>query len=302
MTWQRDTVNWLTRSFVRPVFAGVRTPQATRKGLERFTRFMLRMPPLSLVLPATDGKMFGLWVSNTVQIEGVVLYFHGGAYMFGSPRTHAKMLAELARRSGARVFLSQYRLAPEHPFPAAFEDAVAAWDGLIAMGYAPRDIVLGGDSAGGGLALAVLAHVLHNGQTPAGLFAFSPWTDLTLSGASLVTNASREHVLAAHRFTEIRSQILGGARPQDADDPRLSPYYAIFHAPPPVQLHVAESEVLRDDTLRMRSRLPSAEIRLVGDLPHVWPMFHNYLPEARITLDQTAAFIRRCLGQPTAEN
>lgn len=302
MSWRARAVNRTCRLTVRRALSTWRDPIKARQSLDFLAGLMVSAPPLTLAQPGNAGQIPGLWVQNQPHSDLVMLYFHGGAYMFGSPETHTAMLAALALRTGGRVFAPRYRLAPENPFPAAFDDAVAAWEGLLALGYDPRSIVIGGDSAGGGLALALLSHLLVEGQKPAGLFAFSPWTDLTLSGASLVTNAGREHMLAAHRFTEVRGHILGSAKPQDAADLRLSPIYASFPAPPPVQIHVADSEVLRDDSLRMRSRLPAAEIRLAGDLPHVWPLFHNFLPEARATLDETAAFIQSCLAQSSGES
>lgn len=302
MTWQARAIRWLMREVLRPAAARSVVPQPARARFARLMRWGTRIPPLSLALPGHTGGVPGLWVSNRPHGEIILLYFHGGAYIIGSARTHQAMLAELCLRTGARAFLADYRLAPENPFPAAFEDALAVWEGLVAKGHAPDQIVLGGDSAGGGLALALLAHLCRAGQRPAGLFAFSPWTDLSLTGASLVTNAARERVLPAHRLTKVRRLILGGAHPGDAADPRLSPFYAHFPSPPPVQIHVAESEILRDDALRMRGRLPLAEVCLAGDLPHAWPLLHAFLPEARATLDETGAFIRACLGQSSGEN
>ena len=301
MSWQADLIRYGARNWVRGALRKTRDIPSARRHFERMAQRYLSVPPGTLALDGQVGGISGQWVQNRPQGTGVLLYLHGGAYMLGSSRTHAGLAAALAQRSGARVFLPDYRLAPEHPFPAAFEDAVAAYEGLIAIGHAPEEIVIGGDSAGGGLALALLAHLSARGQKPSGLFAFSPWTDLTLTGASLVTNATREQLLPSHRLTETRAVILGGARPQDASDPRLSPLHATFTAPPPVQIHVAESEILRDDALRMRGRLPGAEIKLAGDLPHVWPMLHGFLPEARTTLDDTARFIRSCLP-PTDES
>lgn len=296
MSWQAEVLRVIARRLTRPSLARQRDPVAARRHFERMAARTFRAPPGTLELPAAAGGVPGLWVSNRPRDTGILLYFHGGGYLMGSPRTHAALLAALARRTGARAFLPDYRLAPEHPFPAAYEDALAAYDGLVALGHAPESIMLGGDSAGGGLALALLGQLCREGRPPAGLFAFSPWTDLTLTGASLVTNAAREQLLPAHRLTEIRALILGGARPQEASDPRLSPLHAHFPAPPPVLIHAAESEILRDDALRMRGRLPEAEIKLAGDLPHVWPMLHNWLPEARATLDHTGRFIRSCLS------
>ncbi len=294
MSWQAQAFRFIARHAARPALARQRDPQAARAHFERSARRLFRAPPYTLALPGVEGVP-GLWVSNRPRGDGVMLYFHGGAYVMGSSRTHGALVAELAQRTGLRGFLADYRLAPEHPFPAAFDDALAAFDALVARGHAPGSIVLGGDSAGGGLALALLGHLCRTGRRPAGLFAFSPWTDLTFSSASLVTNAAREQLLPAHRLTEMRSMILGGARPADADDPRLSPVHAGFPAPPPVLILAATTEILRDDALRMRNRLPDAEIRVAGDLPHVWPILHNWLPEARETLDHTAEFIRSCL-------
>ncbi|MCC0079528.1 MAG: alpha/beta hydrolase [Rhodobacter sp.] len=295
MSWQAKALRAFSRHVMRPSLARDRTPEAARVHFERGARRLFRAPPFSLMQDGSAGGVRGLWVSNRPRHEGAVLYFHGGAYLLGSSRSHSALLAEIARRTGVRAFLPDYRLAPEHPFPAAFDDAVAAWDGLVAQGFAPDRIVLGGDSAGGGLALALLSRLCRAGTPPAGLFAFSPWTDLTFSGASLVTNASRDQLLPAHRLTAVRTEILGGARPGDADDPRLSPLHAAFPGAPPVMIHAAETEILRDDALRMRGRLPNAEIRIAGDLPHVWPILHNWLPEARATLDQTGRFIQGCL-------
>lgn len=302
MSWQATAMAWFGRTILRPRFAKDSPPDEARKRFARLSRRSFRAPPLSLALAAQVAGVAGVWVQNQPRRDAVMLYFHGGAYTMGSAETHAAMLAELAQRTGMRAFLPDYRLAPENPFPAAFEDALRVWDGLLSLGYHRDQIVIGGDSAGGGLALALLAHLCARGEQPAGAFLFSPWTDLTFSGASIVTNAAREHILPAHRLTEARAMILGGARPAEAQDPRLSPLYASYPDAPPVLIHVAESEILRDDALRMRNRLPDAEIRLGGDLPHVWPIQHNYLPEARATLDETAAFIQRCLPRSSAES
>jgi len=272
---------------------------------------VFRPPPFSL-FQQDRLSCPGLWVACRPRCDGVILYFHGGAYVLGSPRTHRAMAAELAARSGCRVFLPRYRLAPENPFPAAFEDALGVWEALLARGYPAGRIVLGGDSAGGGLALALLGHLCRAGTPPAGAFAFSPWTDLTLSGASVIGNARRDRVLPAGRLAEARGMVLGFdgglgpapvVAPQTPDaalDPRLSPLFAAFPDPPPVLIHAAESEILRDDTLRMSGPLPGARLRLAGDLPHVWPILHGFLPEARATLDETATFIRACLGSAPA--
>lgn len=302
MTWQASLARRLARLLARRRIASATDPGLARARFERSARRLFRMPPLTLRLEGAVGGVPGLWVQNHRRAEGVILFLYGGGYIVGSPATHAALAAALALRTGLPAFLPAYRHAPEHPFPAAFEDALAAFEGLLARGYAPHEILLAGESAGGGLALALLSRLCHEGRRPAGLVAFSPWTDLTLSGASLVTNAQRELILPAHRLTELRAMILGGARPADADDPRLSPLHASFPAPPPVQLHAASTEILRDDALRMRSRLPDAEIVVADDLPHGWTLLQGLVPEADATLDNAARFIRACMPQGSAES
>jgi len=302
MSWQARFMKSVARLTLRRSLARARALPDLRTRLDRSAKRFFHPPPFTAMVPGSVGGVPGLWVTNRPRSKAVVLYFHGGFYMIGRPESDAAMMAALASRSGAQVFLPRYRLAPEHPFPAAFEDALAAFNGLLALGYAPGQIILAGASAGGGLSLALLAHLLKAGQQPAGAFAFSPWTDLTYSGASLVTNAAHEHMLPAHRLTEVRAAILGRSNAQGAADVRLSPLHALFPAPPPVRLYAADTEILRDDTLRMRNRLPKAEIKLGGDLPHVWPLFHNILPEARVTLDETAGFIQSCLDQSSGES
>ena len=241
-----------------------------------------------------DRSMRALWTQLAPPGAPVILYFHGGGYVTGAPETHAALARQLARRTGLEVCLPAYRLAPEHPFPAAFDDALASWRALVARGHAPGTIMLGGDSAGGGLALALLAHLCTtDAPRPAGLFAFSPFTDLTFSGASIQENASREILLPRERLERLRERVLAG---QDPADPRISPLFGDFHGAPPVFLQVAGTEILRDDAVRIAARLQSqgGEVQCDqwGNLPHVWQYFHGWLPEARTALAQTARFIR----------
>ncbi|MEM6588516.1 MAG: alpha/beta hydrolase fold domain-containing protein [Pseudomonadota bacterium] len=223
----------------------------------------------------------------------VILYFHGGGYVFGSTDTHRAMAAALSKRARLPVCLVDYRLAPEHPFPAAVDDAVAAYASVMA-----QPVILGGDSAGGGLALALLAEILRRDMPrPFATFAFSPLTDLTFSGASIVENAEKEVMLPASRIGEISQAYLSGAA---AEDPRASPLFADFTDAPPVWLTVGTTEILRDDTLRLADRMQAQSVDvtllLEKNVPHVWPMFHSILPEARQTLTQLADWISARTG------
>ncbi|MEO0772970.1 MAG: alpha/beta hydrolase [Pseudomonadota bacterium] len=220
--------------------------------------------------------------------DPVILYFHGGGYVFGSTNTHRAMAAALSKRAGFPVCLVEYRLAPEHPFPAAVEDAVAAYEAL-----SDRPVILGGDSAGGGLALALLAEILRRDlPRPKAAFGLSPFTDLTFSGASITENAEKEVMLPVSRIGEISEAYLAGAA---ADDPRASPLFADFTGAPPVWMAAGTTEILRDDTLRLAERMTAQGVQVtveVGkNLPHVWPMFQNILPEGRATLSRLANWI-----------
>ena len=291
MSWQLKVLRVFLRQVARRSLRRQPDSYAARRWFERGAWLNARGRPW-LGLPAdTLGGVPALW---TKPGQGpMILYFHGGGYVMGNPRTHAALGLYLTRKTGLPVCLPDYRLAPEHPFPAAFDDACKVWDTLRARGYGASQIVLAGDSAGGGLALALLAHLCARGERPAALVAFSPFTDLTLSGGSITENAQREILLPFERLERLRAKVLQGA---DAADPRISPLFADFPGAPPVLIQVAKTEILRDDSLRMAERLrrQGAKVTLQtgGNLPHVWQYFHGWLPEARASLAQAAAFIR----------
>ncbi|NHX27833.1 alpha/beta hydrolase, partial [Escherichia coli] len=191
--------------------------------------------------------------------DAVILYFHGGGYVMGSARTHRAMLATLSEMAGVPACLPDYRLGPEHPFPAAFDDAVAAYRGLLARGFRGDQIILGGDSAGGGLALALLAEICRAGMPqPLMSFAFSPLTDLTMTSASLRDNARREVMLPPERMAELPRDYLNGADPRD---PRVSPLYGRFDGAGPVYLTSSTHEILLDDSRNMAARLQEQGVK-----------------------------------------
>jgi len=291
----------LLRVFAKRRIAKEIRPVEIRGRFERAARWLFRTPPYTLLRETELGGGLPALVISTrpgshpPRAGKALLYFHGGGFLVGSPQTHAGMLARLARLARCEVIAPAYRLAPEHPFPAAAEDARAAWDGLIARGYAPGDIVLGGDSAGGNLALGLLADCLARGARPAGLLAFSPVTDLTFSGASIRENAAADMLLPAARQDDLLALYLQGA---PADDPRASPLFAEFPVPPPAFLQFSTTEILRDDSLRMAARLRAAggvvETDAWAGLPHVWVLFDGWIPQARAGLERAAAFLLRC--------
>lgn len=287
-------LNAVLRSVGRPLLKRTKTPERARRDFDLTAQLVFR-GPRGNVAPESLGGVPCLFVHPRGAAEnGVVLYFHGGGYITGSARTHLPMVSHIAQNTGLRAVLPDYRLAPEHRFPAFFEDARTVWSALRASGVEAGDILIGGDSAGGGLALALLSDVLKSGERPAGLFAFSPWTDLTLSGASLWENAESDAILPVERIRELREML---ASDEDLADPRLSPLFGDFPDAPPIYFQTSESEILRDDTLRMASRLretgADVSVDLWPDTPHVWQLFRWWLPEADDALERVAAFAKR---------
>src|SRR5207302_1942070 len=190
--------------------------------------------------------------------DAVVLYFHGGGYAIGSPRSHRHLAAAIARAAGIRALLLDYRLAPEHPFPAALDDAVEAYQWLLARGLAPGRIVLGGDSAGGGLTAATLIALRDRGlPRPGGGICISPWVDLTCSGASYATKAATDPIVT-REGGEASAQAYVGAGDRKA--PLVSPLFADLRNLPPLLIHVGSEEVLLDDAIGLGARARAAGV------------------------------------------
>lgn len=283
----------LMRPLVRAVMSRAQDPRTMRRHLKITARWFFRTPKGARFEETEFAGRRALWVScGAARDDRVLLYLHGGGYLAGSPDTHKKLVARLCQMAGMRAFLPSYRLAPHHPVPAGLDDARNAWAHLRAQGYAADQIILGGDSAGGGMALALLSELCISGDRPAGVFAWSPFTDQTFSGASVKENGQRDHFFPGDRVQELAAMILGDTEP---DDPRASPLFADFRECPPVFLQVASSEILRDDALRMEAKLNAlgAQVRLElwPEAPHVWQIFDGWFPEAREAIGATADFI-----------
>ena len=301
MSLLRPVLNLWLKWTERPMLARAQDPQRVRASFERKARLFFH-PPWGAKRQARQiAGRSALEVTCGPSEAGTLLYFHGGAYVFGSPRTHWAMLARLCQSAPVRAILPDYRKAPEHLHPAAIEDAHAAYKALLAEGHAPNRVILGGDSAGGGLALALLGQLCaEGGPLPAGCFAFSPLTDLTHSGASVQQNAARDVILPASRVRDMSEMFLG---PQDPTDPRASPLFAAFKGAPPVWITVSDTEILRDDSRRIVEHLRAAGAEVsfteTHDLPHVWPIFQPILPEAQQTLRALGTWITQRLPTPS---
>jgi acetyl esterase/lipase len=225
--------------------------------------------------------------------DRVILYLHGGGYVMGSINTHRAMIARIARASRAKALALNYALAPEQPFPAALNDATAAYKWLLAQGYKPGKIVISGDSAGGGLVISTLL-ALRDSKTPlpAGAAAISPWTDLTGSGASVLSRAAVDPMVAGDGLLRMAKQYAGD---NDLKAPLISPVFADFTGLPPLLIQVGDAEVLLDDATRTAERAKSAgvdvEIEVWPEMVHVWHVFAKILPEGQQAIDRIGEFV-----------
>lgn len=242
----------------------------------------------------------GEWVEFANHPQSVIYLLHGGAYVAGSPQTYRAFTTALAEAANARVFALDYRLAPEHQFPAPVEDAVAGYRWLLAQGVDPERLIIIGDSAGGGLTLATLVALRDQGiDLPRAAICLSPWTDLAATGASLETNGDADPMfnrLAGRNFAPV---YLGDASPTN---PLASPLYADLRGLPPLLVYVGSTEVLLDDAVRLVDRARAAgveaELRIGEEMIHVWPIFISVgLPEARATIGEMAQFIQQQLAR-----
>jgi acetyl esterase/lipase len=232
-----------------------------------------------------------------VEPRHVVLYFHGGVYALGSAALGADLASEIGRRIDASVISVEYRLAPEHPYPAAVDDAVAAYDALLQRGVAPTDIVLAGESAGAGLAVAALVAARDRGlPMPAAALLMSPWADLTLTGASMDTKQGIDPLLSRDRFLPAVADYVGGHDPSAG---LISPIFGRLSGLPPLVIQAGSNEVLLDDAVRLAGRAGADDVAVTLDItpgvPHVFQAYHAVLGEAVAALDRAGQILREQL-------
>jgi monoterpene epsilon-lactone hydrolase len=244
--------------------------------------------------PVTAGSVKAEWiVPPGADAERVLLYFHGGGYVMGSINTHRAMVARMARAAHARALVIDYRLAPEHPFPAAVEDATAAYRWLLAQGYKPHKIALAGDSAGGGLTLTTLL-ALRDAQMPLPACAvpISPWTDAEGTGASVKTKAAKDPMVREADLLRY-GKLYGGEA--DRKNPLISPLYGDYRGMPPLLIQVGEAEIILDDSTRVTERAKQAGVQVNlevwDEMVHVWHIFAKLLPEAQQAIEKIGAYV-----------
>ena len=282
---------WFTKWRVKRRLKGCRDYRAARAILRPLP---YKVPTSVHITPANLNGIPGEWVESSSSADVVLLYLHGGGYFGCSAETHRPITVWFALH-GFRVFAPNYRLAPENPFPAAVDDAVAAYRGLLAGGHSPQRLVVAGDSAGGGLVLSLML-ALRSADTPlpAAAALFSPWTDLAATGESIRTNVRHCAMFNGADIGPSARYYLGNADPRN---PLASPLYADLTGLPPLLIHVGADECLRDDSTRVAEKARAAgvavELKVWPVVPHAWQLAVQILPEARQSLQESSEFLRK---------
>ena len=280
------------RAILLPTFRAGRPVSEQRRRLELVTHLTLPARGVDFTtahcggVPGEFAQTRGLSIT-----QGTVLYLHGGAYCVGSPATHRAITSHLARRTSCRVFVADYRLAPEHPFPAAVDDAVAAYRGLLRDGGSPQRIALIGDSAGGGLALATVLRLRELGEPlPAALVLFSPWVDLGTPDRGV--EPAGETMLSRAWTAECARLYLAG---RDSGDPLASPINGDLRGLPPTLVQAGQDELLLPDARRLQSALVTAGVPVeLQEYPRRWHVFQvnaGVLADADRALESVARFL-----------
>ncbi|HEV7184617.1 MAG TPA: alpha/beta hydrolase [Leifsonia sp.] len=278
-------------------------PVLVEQMREGFAHFMSTFPiPLGVTRTAVElaGRQAVLVDPVGGRRPGMILYFHGGSFSLGSPETAMALTAHLVERTGVRAVSIDYRLAPEHPFPAAIDDCLAAYRALLDRGVTPQSIVFAGDSAGGGLAVTTTLAARSAGlPMPAGILAFSPGLDHTRSGGSMTVKEGVDPLFTAEGMRRTEDLYLNG---QDPAQPLLAPaVLADLSGFPPILLQVGTNELLLDDSVRLAERAREAEVDvildIVADVPHVFPAFIGVIDEADQAVDRATLFITQRIGR-----
>jgi len=274
-----------------------------RRSMELVARFAPDRPAGVAVRSAALAGVPVEWnAPSGLVTDRRILYLHGGGFVSGSPRTHRGIAGRIARGAAARVAVIDYRLAPEHPFPAGLDDAAAAYRALLDQGVSPRRLAIVGDSAGGNLVFALLLKLKAEGVAmPSAAVAMSPFVDMTGSGESLRANAALDPLLHVEGLPAV---VEAYAPHCDPKNPLLSPLFGDLGGLPACLIQCGSDEILRDDAVRMQRALQAAgvpvELEIWSEMPHVWQAFARLIPEARTALDRICRFLRERLPDESA--
>jgi acetyl esterase/lipase len=288
-TEQRENLDAVLRQSAFPVDVDVSEQR-------RLLREVTSAQPLPADVTVTAAALGGVPTAE-ITVDGVeagqVLYFHGGVYVLGDAFGAADLASQIGRRTRATVISVDYRLAPEHPYPAAVDDALAAYQALLDNGTAPSDIAFAGESAGGGLAVATLVNARDHGlPLPAAAFVMSPYADLTLAGTTMETKREVDPLMSPEN---LRTRVTDYTAGQDAAIGLISPIFADLSGLPPLLIQAGTHEVLLDDAVRLARQAATADVEVTLDLtpgvPHVFQTFHPILDEAAAALDRAGQFL-----------
>ena len=258
---------------------------------------MMTARPLPDDVTTTSGSLGGVptleIATADTRSDAVLLWFHGGWYTMGSPHAGAALSSDVARRTGAKVVSVDYRLAPEHRFPAALQDARVAYRALLESGVGPHDVAMVGESAGGGLVVSALASLADEGlPRPAAAVLFSPWTDLTLSGESMTSKVGIDPAFVPEKVKVRVADYVGDADPAD---PAISPVFADLRGLPPLLIQAGSYEILLDDSVRSAAQAAAADVpvrlEVTPGVPHVFQAFAAMLDEGDAALDEVTRFL-----------
>src|SRR6266436_4909765 len=287
---QRETLDAILRQSAFPIGSDVNEQR-------RLLRGAISAQPLPADVTVTAAALGGVPAAE-ITVDGieprhVVLYFHGGVYVMSDAFLAAGLASQVGRRTHAKVISVDYRLAPEHPYPAAVDDALAAYEALLHNGIAPSDIAFAGESAGGGLAIATLVNARDHGlPLPAAAFVMSPYADLTLAGKTMETKRDVDPLMSREN---LRSRVTDYTAGQDAALGLISPIFADLVGLPPMIIQVGTHEVLLDDAVRLARQAATADVEVTLDItpevPHVFQSFHAMLDEAAAALDRAGQFL-----------
>ena len=294
-TAQKENLDAILRQGTFPASADVDEQRRQLKAL-------LSAQPLPAEVTVTAATLGGVPTAE-ITVDGieprhVVLYFHGGVYVLGDAFLAADLASQVGRRTRARVFSVDYRLAPEHPYPAAVDDALGAYQALLDNGTAPSDIVFAGESAGGGLAIATLVNARDHGlPLPAAAYVMSPYDDLTLAGGTMETKRAADPLLSPEA---LRARVNDYTSGQDAALGLISPIFADLSGLPPLIIQAGTHEVLLDDAIRLARQAAIADVEVTLDItpgvPHVFQAYHAMLHEAGAALDRAGQRLAACLA------
>lgn len=296
ISWRARLIRWITSRFVKGIDASTADVMEMRGRLDKISRWLKRAFRVAVEATTVNG-LYAEWLRpKTAQAGKVLLYLHGGAYLVGSCRTHRQMVSHIARAAGIHALVPEYRLAPEHPFPAAIEDAVGVYRWLLANGFSASDIFMAGDSAGGGLTVATLLSLRHAGiPMPAAVVLLSPFLDVTASGETATTRADQDPWFDAKDMVVVTDYYCPPGT--DLKNPLVSPVFANVAGLPPTYIQVGDDEILLSDSTRFADKMKDAgldvEVEIWPEMWHVFQLFIGKMPESRRAIKRIGAYLAR---------